>query len=399
MGSRGLLNPERCRLVQGPDLQVIRSVDGLSALAAEWNDLVLRCPGYFLSQTSQWAETAWETVARPRGRELNCITLRSEGRLVAVWPLAIRRDRGLRTLRPLGFEGSEYSAPLVEPGGEAENRTALLWRSAVRSADLAVLPHVRADGLLAGILKEGSHRSFTEAAIPAPYVARGDYPDWAAYHATISSQLRYQIRRRRKKLAEHGEVVLGREPAAGCAALIDWMLQQKKRWVVRENLTNDWIGRPEYRDFLVALATREDTTGGVALFALKVGGVPVAAWLVSVDRSRVEYYLNTYDSEWSPYSPGNILIEYVLQWTFERGLDFDCRIGDEAYKYKWAKRSCDTATWHIAVGKRGIPAVALLHVSSFVQRTKERLRLLLPPEWRRRLKALLGRPADPPAQT
>ena len=85
-------------------------------LAAEWDELVQRCPGLYVGQTWQWADAAWRLIAKPRGRELHCLTLHSGGRLVAVWPLAIERADSLRIVRPLGTEGSEYSAPLVEAG-------------------------------------------------------------------------------------------------------------------------------------------------------------------------------------------------------------------------------------------------------------------------------------------
>lgn len=377
----------RQRLAQGLELEIIRSAGDLSVLAEEWNDLAIRCPGYFLSQTFQWAETAWETIARLRGRELNCVTLRSEGRLVAVWPLVVSRDRGLRTIRPLGFEGSEYCAPLIEPGEEAEGRIAFLWQAAARSADLAVLPHVRADSPLAGMLKAGRHWCVTSS-VAAPYLARADYLDWAAYYKTIGSKLRYEIRRGGRRLAEQGEAVLERASPADCAALIDWMLDHKKRWLARSNLTNDWIARPDYRDFLVKLATREDATGGAMLFALKLSGVPIAAALVGVDRSRVEGYVIAYDLEWNFSSPGQIFTKRLLQWAFERGLDFDFRIGDDPYKRRWANRSCDTVSWHIATNRRGIPTVAGLRAALIISRIRQRLGLgrYLPPKWRSRLK-------------
>ena len=108
--------------MQDSDLRIIRSTEELSALAAEWKELAARTPGYFLSQTFQWAETAWATIARPMGGELNCLALRFEGRLVAVWPLSVGHEQGVRTLRPLGFELHEYCAPLVEPGDRTLDR-------------------------------------------------------------------------------------------------------------------------------------------------------------------------------------------------------------------------------------------------------------------------------------
>jgi CelD/BcsL family acetyltransferase involved in cellulose biosynthesis len=384
--------------VPGSELQIVFSADAFSALADDWNALALRCPGYFLSQTFQWAEAAWETVCRPRGRELNCLVLRSEGQLVAVWPLVICLEHGLRILRPLGFDVHEYCAPLVEPGEEAERRTALLWEAAARSADLAVLPHVRADSLLAGILDKGRRWSVRHAVDPAPYVAHAEYPDWRTYHAMVSSKLRYHIRHGRRQLMEKGALVVARENAAGCAALIDWMLDQKKSWIGRSRLANDWIDQPGYRAFLVALAAREDATGGAMMFALKLDGVPIAASLVGVNRTRVEGYVTTYDPEWDVCSPGNILTEHLLQWAFERGLDFDFRNGDQPYKYKWAKRSCPTLTWQIATSKWGIPSVARLSATLLAGRLRRAAALgrFVPSRWRSRLKALLARRTDSP---
>jgi hypothetical protein len=60
--------------------------------AAEWDALAARCPGFYLAQTHQWADTAWRLIASPRGRQLHCLTLQGGGCLVGVWPLALERS-------------------------------------------------------------------------------------------------------------------------------------------------------------------------------------------------------------------------------------------------------------------------------------------------------------------
>jgi CelD/BcsL family acetyltransferase involved in cellulose biosynthesis len=363
----------------------IRSADDLASLEDEWDCLAARCPGYFLSQTFRWAQTAWQTVARPGGRELAGVALRFEGRLVAVWPLVAYRERGLRIIRPLGSESSEYCAPLVEPSDQAQCWIELLWRAAASSADLVLLPHVRADSLLAGVIERDGNRRFAEDTLRAPYVARKDHVDWTGYQGTVSSSHRSGLRRKRRRLVEAGKVTFGRESAAGTVAAIDWMLDHKKRWLARQNLANDWIDRADYRDFLVALTAGQGALGDMALFVLKLDGVPIAAQLNSVDRSRIEFYIGVYDAEWGSYSPGEIVTEACLQWAFERGLDYDFRIGVEAYKSTWAKRSLGTVTFHVATTKRGVATLVRLHVRTFVGRIRQKLALgrFLPPAWRR----------------
>jgi CelD/BcsL family acetyltransferase involved in cellulose biosynthesis len=374
------------------DVRVIRSADEFAALEGEWNDLIERCPGYFLSQTFPWADTAWRTIGTARRYDLACLALRSEGRLAAVWPLTVGRRSGLSVARPLGFEGEDYCVPLIEPGTMAVARASLLWHQAVTVADYIALKYVRSDSPLTQVLRAACQRRIAEKVVPVPYVARADYADWAEYHATVSAQFRAQLRRRRRKLEQRGEVALVREDAAGAPALIDWMLKQKRRWLQETENRNDWMDKPEFRELLVALAQRPDTAqDGVALFSLKLDDKPLAAYFLTFDPRRVEYYLTAYDDEWRAYSPGALLLEHIIHWAFDRGLDFDFRIGGQPYKFRWAKRTGEIANWHVATGLRALPLLARLRTRMLLNETREKLALgrFLPPEMRARLRRTL----------
>lgn len=337
-------------------LGTIRSFDKMAALAPEWNDLAACCPGYFLSQTFAWADTAWRTVAAPRGCALVCLTLREGPRLVGIWPLVVRRERGLRIVSPLGGDAGEYCAPLVEPGDEAGRRVALLWREARRAGDLAILSEVRAGSPIDTVLQRERASAIAYDPVGAYYLARADYTDWEAYATTVSARLRYQIRLGHRRLAERGTVSIGRE-ASDIAGVIDWTLDCKTRSLAEAGLGSTWIGRRDLRDFLMAMAGRREGTGELAVFAVRVAGVPVAGHIVSVDRTRVEGYISAFERTWSACSPGNVLTEHVVRWAFERGLDVDFRTGDQPYKGKWTDHRIETATWHVATSLRGLPVI------------------------------------------
>jgi CelD/BcsL family acetyltransferase involved in cellulose biosynthesis len=368
------------------ELQLLSSSESLAALAPEWLELLGRCFGYYLSQTFQWADATWRLVAQPAGRRLHCLVLRDgAGRLVAVWPLVARHEPGLTVIQPLGFEGSEYSQPLVDPGADVPACTEQMLRAAARLGDTIQLLHVRSDSALAGVLTHRRHLAAATDEQPAPYLARADYGDWNGLAKSLGKKFRYSLRRGLLNLKQRGAVEIGPVAPADLPAMVDWALDQKKAWLARTNERNDWIGRADYRAFLLEMLQRRDETGQVVMFALRVAGQPVAAMIVAVDATRVEFYFTVFDPAWAEGSPGNVLTEHVVAWAFERGLDFDFRIGDEAYKERWTNRSVSVTTWHVATGLRGVPAVARLRYG--------KLRFAAGRQWqvlKRRLSAAAG---------
>jgi CelD/BcsL family acetyltransferase involved in cellulose biosynthesis len=379
--------------MRGLEPLAIRSAADLSVLEDEWNELAERCPGYFLSQTHRWADAAWRTVALPRGRTLAGVALRFEKRLVAVWPLVVYRAMGVRMMRPLGPEASEYCSPLVEPGEQSAGWTAALWQAAAAGADVLVLPFLPADSPLSGIVRRKGWLCFAEPAAHTHYVARRDYADWASFHATIGPSHRAELRRKRRRIADQGVVTFEQESPNDAGALIDWLLDCKKRWLVDRGLRNDWIGRPDYRDFLLALVSRQGRLGNLTLFVLKLDGVPLAAQLNSIDRSRVESYIVVYDPRYHRFSLGEIMNEECIRWAIERDLDYDFRIGDQSFKSGWAKAGCDVVSCHVATSWRGAVVVACMHARQAWRRLRARLGLgrFLPTSWRARLQLARSR--------
>jgi CelD/BcsL family acetyltransferase involved in cellulose biosynthesis len=370
----------------------IRSASDLALLADEWNALARRCPGYLLSQTHRWAEVAWEIIAQPRGRKLAGVALRSEGRLVAVWPLITYGELGARVVRPLGSEATEYCVPLVEPGADCEARLSALWQAAVRHADIVMLPFLPTGSPLDVLLQRERQRRIATATSRAIWVARGDYPDWKGYEESVSAQHRAELRRKRRRLADHGTVGFSELGAEQAAELINWILDHKRRWLERRNLANEWLQRSDYRDFLVALASRPLPLGRVSLFVLALDGVPVAAQLNIIDGTRVESLIATYDDRYSRFSVGNIVNDECLRWALERGLDFDFRLGDQSFKLVWAKRQRDIASFQVLTGARGWPLFAFLHARAAVERA--RFKLGLGRFFRARLRDRSGQPSS-----
>lgn len=328
------------------------------SLREEWHDLLSRCPEHHFSQTFDWAVVGWKHVGAPRGRALHVLAIHDGNELRGVWPLCSYREKATRIVRPLGAEASEYTIPLLDPDLDSSAWTQRLCQTASALGDLLLLPYVPDESPLADALSRTGLLRTTDFPAPAFCIDRRTYPDWAAYRKALKAKDRRELERCRRRLAETGVVELGPASAAAGPFLVNWILEGKQLWLEEQGMASEWIGQADYRDFLAdfARSTAPDAPG-VRLFSLKVNGRVIAADLAIVDGTRVGALVGFYDKEWRSFAPGQLLTEHCIRWAFDRGLDYDLRIGDDSYKRNWECRPYTTNTWYVATGMRGLGIV------------------------------------------
>jgi CelD/BcsL family acetyltransferase involved in cellulose biosynthesis len=101
-------------------IQMIRSLDELSALRSEWESLLAECPDYSQCQTPVFVCLAIEHALN-QNTEIHVISTRSVTGLVGLWALALRREGWFEVLRPVSCGSYEdYCLPLVAPNVELE---------------------------------------------------------------------------------------------------------------------------------------------------------------------------------------------------------------------------------------------------------------------------------------
>ena len=351
--------------------QVITTEAEFLALEPEWNELWTRADRPFLSRSFGWCLAGWRTTAVPRGRRLSIVVMRENGRIVLIWPMTTDRRMGIRIARALGPESTEYDPILVEADPEAGRRVALAW-DFVRhrgAANVVTVPFVEEGSATATALATGAIYQ-TNHMLPAPETLFPENETWETYWRSRSANLRNGLTRRRKRLAERGAVTLDWiEDDATFATLLDWALRHKLDWMKRSGLANDFLGTPEYRAFLLALWSRQPAGGRLAMLALRVDGVPVAVKIGCLDGKRMEGFITTYDPDWSAFSPGQIILADCLRWCHSKGLNYDFRIGDEAYKRDWATTTRIMNTIVLATSRIG---VALMRFDDLGERARIR---------------------------
>lgn len=374
-------------------IEVVTDPARFAVLRGEWDALWHRAAAPRLSQSFTWLETGWRICAVPRGRSLWVLLLRCEGRLVLAWPMTLRRAGGLTLAEPLGADSTEYDTLLVEQRPGAEDLIQTAWHRA-----RALLP---ADCLHVAFVEDGSARAKSletgwfarrRDSLPAPLIALAHHPRFEDYWATRAKDIRRGLDRRARRLAEIGDVRAWMldEPAEMIRA-IDTTLRSKAEWMAAKGLANHFIARADFRDFLVAMGLAGETPCGALRVMVLTCGEAVIAWKIgSIDGTRFEGFIATYDPAWEKLSPGTLLQRECLRWCHEHGLDYDLRIGDEAYKAEWATDSVTMTRLELALTRRGAAGLVWAETCERARMARDRLRARLPRRVKQVWRALAG---------
>jgi CelD/BcsL family acetyltransferase involved in cellulose biosynthesis len=100
--------------------------------------------------------------------------------------------------------------------------------------------------------------------------------------------------------------------------------------------------------------------GVLRIFVLELDGVVVAVSINFVQRNSMMAFVTTYDPQYERASPGMLLINDYIMWSFDQGLamvDFLC--GAEAFKLRFATQTVRLATLVGAGSLRGRVGLAM----------------------------------------
>src|SRR5262249_3748316 len=186
-----------------------------------------------------------------------------------------------------------------------------------------------------------------------PHVSWDGYQDWESYSRFLKQDFRAELRRKRRRLSEHGnlsfELVQDRDHFA---VVIDWIFRHKTDWFARTKETSVWRNTDIYKTFLVAVAQTK-AIEQIKVFTLKFNDEIIAARFGRISKLRVENVISTFDPAYGRYGPGQLLYEDILKWAFERRLNCDFRLGNEPHKRSWANSTSQAVTYHFVTSWRG----------------------------------------------
>jgi len=321
-------------------VEVIRDAERFLALRTDWEDLWTRSNGqYHESFLVCWQ--SWLNIAKPRGSQLRCIVAYADFQLVMIWPLAVS-TRGLwRVLRPLGPEAAEYTSILIEPDADNQALTRLAWRTATKQcgADVVRLPYFGIQTEMYDLVSKERYHIFGDAH-PASVARLSKESDWAAYAGSLGTLSGKKPGALERRLAKQGTVnvrVLTPLDAEENARLVEWTLLRKREWASRVDKKGAWLYSSSYFDFLVALLNTHESRPIARLCLITLNGEPLVTTIIGIGQSSIKGIITGFDERFAKFSPGQLVVEYMVKWAFDNHFDFDFGVGAESFKAYWSR--------------------------------------------------------------
>ena len=325
------------------NLQVYKNLHELNQFAESWNALVAESASHVPFLRYEYLTTWWETLGGGEWEagELYVIVARTENdEVIGIAPLFFTKNcDGKDALMFLGsIEISDYLDLIVRPKDLASFVEVLLEHLTgpeVPAWEMLDFYNFLDDSPTLAALKDAADRlglSFIQETLqPSPYIALPG--DWDTYLLGIKKKQRHEIRRkvRRAEGAEEGVRWYIVEDESSLDDEIDAFLKLMTYDHHKEAFLTE-VMRSQMRS---ALHTAFQA-GWLQLVFLEIGGEKAAAYLNFVFANRIWMYNSGINFDFNYYSPGWVLLAYVIQWGIDNGYEaLDFMRGDEDYKYRF----------------------------------------------------------------
>jgi CelD/BcsL family acetyltransferase involved in cellulose biosynthesis len=346
-------------------VRFLKSTEELLALAPALDALVDRSADRSASFRASYLLAAWHGVAATqRTNQLRVLTIEEAGELVAVWPLYL--DEAKRVVRHLGCGCNEEYAGLLQAAPARRDLAELALSTIMPEADLLEVFSLRAGDPLGDAI---ARRTFHyRGDVHSPVVQTAGYASGDAWRKSKSKSFRQGIRNARNRLEkELGTVATGLVDADR-DAFVDWLFAQKREWIAARGIKDSWIDRAASPAFFKVLLAQPSS--GVVGFAVKAGGGRLVAGAILFLSNDVEYFITTHDPAFARFSPGQLILDGVVDLTCARGANLDLRITLDDYKLRLTETIEDRYTYRVALKPGGRNAVRLARLRRVIRKAR-----------------------------
>ncbi|OHB60975.1 MAG: hypothetical protein A2168_07160 [Planctomycetes bacterium RBG_13_50_24] len=329
------LNPKQSQDVR---LQIVENAEGISEFGEHWDDLFSRAVDAppFLSRP--WISTFIDE-GRIKGTPLFILAW-CDSKLVALFPLAIRKFLIVKIAEPISTGQPSYLGLLLDPGYRSVTEDIADIIISMRIFDIYYSEDLSSEDmatndLLDMLAKKGYFRR-TVSRNPCCHVQLGcTFEEY--FKKNASSKSRQNLLRRERRLFESEDVnveyYVGREVTPDVLLRIAAIEEQS--WLKRRGAAV--LGKPFYQKLLLRMAH----AGIGHVWLMKIDGEDAAFEYVYITHKRLQFGFRAFKLKYSSsVSIGQILMMRTVRDACSNGvLSMDIGHGEADYKRFWAKDS------------------------------------------------------------
>jgi CelD/BcsL family acetyltransferase involved in cellulose biosynthesis len=297
-------------------------------LEREWDALVDRTPEPSPWMRPGWIGPWWQSFGRGR---LDVVTVRRDARLVALAPLVERR--GVLS-SVTNYHSPEFEFVAEDAPAAAELARILVTRSPRRLQLGFVAPDAAWLDVLRSAARGAGYRLAQRVLERSPYIDTSG--DWGAYTGRRDAKLLREVRRRRRRLGDEGEVAIAvADGGERLDALLDeGFAVEAAGWKGTGGtaIASDPATTRFYRDVAAWAAAR----GSLRLAFLRLDGRALA-FDFAIEENGRHFLLKTgYDPGYRRFAPAVLLRHAMIERAFAAGLATYEFLGrDEPWKLEW----------------------------------------------------------------
>ena len=313
---------------QRVDTRVLRTLQELQGISAEWRDLFQRCRATAF-QSPDWL-LPWIEIFSPE--RIVAIEVRSSSRLVGLAPLLVYRRDSERVLAFMGGGVSDYLDALADPAFEAQ----------VVSEIVSTMLDLQADWSILDFTDLPNHSAMLKFRSWKDQVSEHDCCSVLSLPHTsdellhcFSKRQRANLRNARARIERAGGGQIEIVTAETVSEFLDDLFRlHGDRW--SQQGQSGVLDDPRVQSFHKTCAPRLLESGLLRLSRLRLNHSTLAV-IYSLSSNHTTYcYLQGFDPEFSSLSPGTYLMFSTIREALDRGMrDFDLLRGQEPYKQHW----------------------------------------------------------------
>ena len=307
-------------------------------LNRDWLELEKNCYNYFF-QSLDFIKNYLLFKKNIKDINLNLVVVRSnqDQSIMCIFPFQIVNLFGVKILQWLGTRDVDYCSPIIRKNINLDLIFSSIWKETIKHIDGYDLIFLDRQPMLIGEFKNPFIEFLPSKIFSKSYITKLSNNFSNDLNLVKNKKFLSEFNRTEKKLQSNNEVefkvIFEKDTSLSLSNIIKNKIFQLNKLQIKHNLNEDLINFFE--------KIKENCPKKIILAALYINNEIIAASFNFSHKERFYYYMPTvFNEKYNKFSPGKILISYLLNWSSVNNINtFDFGIGEENYKKYWASDS------------------------------------------------------------